>query len=514
MLTNIRTEQHNSLLFKHITTTISIFLWMVLLGGSLRAQQVDSVVKPTFDSALVQFAISAPMQHASWGFCMVDLHSGEQLYDTGGSLSLMPASTLKPFTSGAVLGILGKDYRFRTMISIGGTVEQDNALNGNLYLEGRGDPTLGSDRFEDTGAVDSLFAKILQALHQNGIHTIHGAVIGDGTWFEPLTINPSWQYEDMGNHYGAGASGLSVYDNVITFIFEPGKRPGDPVKLIGTRPEAPYLEVVNEVTTGPRGSGDRVNVYGAPYQQMRWLRGTIPAGVRQFEVRGTLPDPPFHLAFALHNYLTANGITITHPPTTALRQRWQGVNDTLIRQTLVTDTSPTLSEIVYWVNLRSVNMYTEAIVRAVGKERKGSGTTVAGLDVVMQYWSERGVNLSGLNLKDGSGLSRKNNITAQALAQSLAAAKKEPWYPEFYASFPVAGETGTVAGRFRKTAASGNLRAKSGTLEKVKAFSGYATTASGREVAYSLLINHYSGSHTDLMKEIEMLLLKMCEIAE
>jgi D-alanyl-D-alanine carboxypeptidase/D-alanyl-D-alanine-endopeptidase (penicillin-binding protein 4) len=78
----------------------------------------------------------------------------------------------------------------------------------------------------------------------------------------------------------------------------------------------------------------------------------------------------------------------------------------------------------------------------------------------------------------------------------------------------VAGETGTVAGRFRKTAASGNLRAKSGTLEKVKAFSGYATTASGREVAYSLLINHYSGSHTDLMKEIEMLLLKICEIAE
>jgi len=513
MRTPISQHQHRSLKNKHIGLLLLFACWGIL-GGSVKAQQPDSIAQPPFDSALAQFAASAPMQHASWGFCMVDMLSGAQLFDTGGSLALMPASTLKPFTSGAVLGILGKEYRFKTQISLGGTQTADGALNGNLYLEGRGDPTLGSDRFGGSAAVDTLFFQILQALKQSGIHTIRGSVIGDGTWFEPFTINPSWQYEDMGNHYGAGAPGLSVFDNVITFIFEPGKRPGDPVKLIGTRPEAPYLEVVNEVTTGPRGSGDRVNVYGAPYQQMRWLRGTIPAGTRQFEVRGTLPDPPFHLAFALHNFLTSNGITITNPPTTALRQQWQGEQDTLVKRALISTTSPPLSEIVYWVNFRSVNMYAEALVRAAGKEQTGAGTTEAGLGAVSRYWRARGVNLSGLSLKDGSGLARKNNVTAQALAQSLAAAQKEPWFPEFYASFPVAAETGSVSNRFRKTAAAGNLRAKSGTIEKVKAFSGYATTASGKTVAYALLVNHYSGSHNDLMKEIEILLLKMCEIAE
>lgn len=505
--------QHIPLLNKHIAL-ILLVCWLGNFRGGVVAQQPDSVMKTPFDSALAQFAASAPMQHASWGLCLMERKTGKVITETGGALALIPASTLKPFTSGAVLGVLGKDYRFTTDISLGGAQLPGGELNGNIYIEGRGDPTLGSDRFGGPTAVDTLFSQILQALRQAGINTIRGSVIGDGTWFEPLSISPSWQYDDMGNHYGAGASGLSVYDNVITFIFEPGKRPGDTVRLIGTRPEAAYLEVVNEVTTGARGTGDRVNVYGAPLQNMRWLRGTVPAGVRQFEVRGTLPDPPYHMAFSLHNYLTANGITITNPPTTTLRQQWQGERDTLARRSLMSVTSPPLSEIVYWVNLRSVNMYTEAILKAAGKQQSGQGTTEAGLGVVTAYWSRRGVNLSGLNLKDGSGLARKNTITPRALTQSLVAAANEPWFPEFYASFPIAGESGSVSNRFRKTAAAGNLRAKSGTLEKVKAFSGYVTTASGREVAYSLIINHYNGTHNDLMKEIETLLTKMCEIAE
>jgi len=483
-----------------------------LSAGSLLSQPHDSVVLSGFDSALHRFGASGQLTHASWSFCAVDVATGEKYRGVNEHLALVPASTLKPFTSGAVLSILGSHYRFRTDVCIGGERDSTGVLHGNLYLVGGGDPTLGSERFGHEVSIDTLFLRILQALQLQGIETITGSVIGDGSVFGAIPVIPSWQYEDIGNHYGAGAFGLSVYDNRVTYIFEPGRRAGDPARLVGSRPEVPYLQVVNEVTTGPRGSGDRVNVYGGPFFQHHWLRGTVPAGVTTFEVSGAMPDPVYHAAFALHEYLAGNGITILRPPTTRLRMSWMGETDHQSCVVVYQHFSPPLSEIVYWVNFRSVNIYAEALVRTLGRERGGEGTTEAGLREISRFWARRGVDISGLSLKDGSGLSRKNVVTTATLAGALAQMSRDKEWWHFYASFPVAGESGSVASRFRRGAARGNLRAKSGTLENVRGFSGYATTASGRTLAYALIVNHYSGTRNDLMDEMEILLTKLCEI--
>jgi serine-type D-Ala-D-Ala carboxypeptidase/endopeptidase (penicillin-binding protein 4) len=491
---------------------IPILLIVGLTSAGISAQSADSLNRNAFDTAITNFSSLATLKHASWGLCVIDI-AGDTVYRAVNEhLSLIPASTLKPFTSGAVLRILGKDFRFCTPFSTDGIVDSSGTLQGNLYIEGRGDPTFGSARFGDVTHSDSIFQRLFKALQGRGIRKINGAIIADASWFSAMPVSPSWQYEDIGNSYGAGSPGLSVNDNQIAFVYAPGKRAGDSAVLIGTRPDASYLEINSEVTTGPRGSGDGVNVYGAPYSSFRWLRGTVPAGVKEFAVVGAMPDPAYHAAWSLHAGLVAQGIEIREQPATSLRRRWMGIEDTLPRTTLMSHLSPTLAEIVYVVNFRSMNMYTEAIVKALGKSQVDQGTTEAGLSAVLAYWNNLALDLSGVSLKDGSGLARKNLMTAKVLATALAKYTSEPTYPEFYASFPVAGETGSVAGRFRKSAARGNLRAKSGTMEKVKGFSGYATTASGRRISYSLIINSYSGSHDDLMKEIEVLLTKMCEI--
>lgn len=496
-----------------ISGKVFVFILIAFLSvPASYSQSTENIQFNAFDTAITMFATSDPVKHGSLGLCVVDVSTGMMYRGVNEHLSLIPASTLKPFTTAAVLSTFGKDHRFKTEVTISGTVDSTGILNGNLYIVGGGDPTLGSSRFDRETNIDTLFMKILAALHDSGIRGIHGSIVGDASVFGKMPVVTSWQYEDIGNYYGAVSAGLSAHENSIAFIFEPGRRVGDPAGVLRTMPSAPYLEIINEVSTGPRGSGDRVYIYGAPFSNFRWLTGTVPAGVKEFTVSGTLPDPAYHAAFALHEFLADSGISILKQPTTALRMEWMGVKDSLPRNTIITHLSPRLIEIVNIVNFRSNNMYAEMLVKSLGSHRYGEGTTEAGMKAVIEFWQTQGLDLTGLNLKDGSGLSRKNNITASVLANALAIFSADPAFGEFRATFPLAGETGNVTGRFKRGAARGNLMAKSGTLEKVKGFCGYATTASGRTISYSLLVNNYSGSHNELMKEIEILLTRMCEI--
>jgi serine-type D-Ala-D-Ala carboxypeptidase/endopeptidase (penicillin-binding protein 4) len=494
---------------------ILVLLFNLSLQSLPYAQDLTTIPSATnaFDSALAGFAALAPLQSASWGFCAVDVATRQTYRSVNEHTSLIPASTLKPFTMAPLFANPGGDYRFSTVVRTTGISGSDGSLTGNLIIYGGGDPTLGSQRFLPGSSVDTLYARIYQELLRKGITSVQGRIIGNSSLFGDMPVIRSWQWEDVGNYYGASSPALSVYENTISFVFEPGKREGEPAKLLNTIPPVPYLEIVNEVTTGARGSGDQVYVYGGPLSNLRWLTGTVPAGVKSFTVSGTLPDPPFHVAFGLHDYLISRGIEIAQPPTTSLRMKWMGEIDTLlpVSDLLIWQSGP-LHEMVYYVNFRSVNLYAEMLIKSLGMLRYREGSTEAGLKAVQEYWSSKGLPLAGLSLKDGSGLSRKNLVTPFILANALVIVTKEGYYATFYNSFPVAGESGSVSSRFRKGAAKGNLRAKSGTLEGVKGFSGYATTASGRELAYSLIVNNYSGTHNDLMKEIETLLTKMCEI--
>lgn len=495
--------------------SINVILYLIVLTIKLSSVTVSfSSTADTlaFQKEINEFGSSPPMKHAIWGFCAIDVATKQIFISHNDDVSLIPASTIKPFISSAALSFLGSDHRFSTEIAIGGDIHNKGVLNGNIYIIGGGDPTLGSSRFGDEVSIDTLFNLVYKALRSLGVREVLGSVIADADCFESIPVPPEWQYEDIGNYYGAPSQGISAHENRVRFVFAPGLRPGMPAELIMTEPEIPWVEIVNEVTTGRRGTGDRVYIYGAPLSNQRWLTGTVPAGVNEFSVFGSNPDPPYYMAFKLTNYLSEMGINVVSQPKTALRMKWMGEDDTLKRKSIVFYQSPKLEEIVYYLNLRSINMYSEAIIKAMGLKFSGEGTTKAGIDAVEHFWKIRGLDLSGMNIRDGSGLGRKSIITTYILAQSLAIFADDENFEIFYGSFPVAGESGSVRNRFRRSSAAGNLRSKSGTLAVVKGFSGYVTTKSGRELAYSLLINHYSGTHAELMMEIEKLLIALCEI--
>ncbi|HRZ42917.1 MAG TPA: D-alanyl-D-alanine carboxypeptidase/D-alanyl-D-alanine-endopeptidase [Bacteroidales bacterium] len=473
----------------------------------------DSVLPGRFDSALVKFDTIPQLQNATWGFCAVDIATGTIWKQSHARTSLIPASTLKPITTAAALMLLGPDYRFKTVVQLSGTTEATGVHQGNLVICGSGDPTLGSDRFGGKTAIDSFFIAVLNELKSRGIQSISGRIIADAPDMGSQPVIPSWQFEDLGYYFGAAPSDINVFENSILFTFYPGKKPGDPAKLASTFPDAPYIAVINQVLTGPKGSGDRVQVTGVPWSNQRILTGSVPAGAKSLSVKGTLPDPPYQIAYMLHNFLAANGINVALPPTNSRLQEWSGEKDTLVSFPVYQYVSPPLKEIVYHINMRSVNLFAEALVGAIGDTLYRHGSTDAGLLGVESFLAGKRVNTAGIRLRDGSGLSRKNLLTTEFLATTLALCTREPWFNDFYSSFPVAGESGSVAGMFQKSPARGNLRAKSGTLEGVKGFCGYATNSGGRKIAYALIINNYTGSQYEVLREMEWLLTLLCASA-
>ena len=141
---------------------------------------------------------------------------------------------------------------------------------------------------------------------------------------------------------------------------------------------------------------------------------------------------------------------------------------------------------------------------------KGSGgTTEAGIEVVKNYWKSLGVNLDGLNMTDGSGLSRSNGITTLIQTNILQKASKQKWYPYFLKSLPVAGKSGSMSNLCKGTLAENNLQAKTGYINRARGYAGYVKTKSGKLLCFSLLANNYSCSATEMKKRLERLLVAM-----
>ncbi|MDT8309639.1 MAG: D-alanyl-D-alanine carboxypeptidase/D-alanyl-D-alanine-endopeptidase [Bacteroidales bacterium] len=479
----------------------------IFLLGCITQYNSHAQAKDALDSAIQKFSFTSPMVHASWGLSVIDMSDGSVYRSFNDHLSLMPASTLKTFTSAAALSLMGEDFRFKTTFAYSGSVDSAGVLNGNIYIIGGGDPTFGSWRFGGETYMDTIWHRTYRSLRELGITTVVGRVIADASIFEYMTVPPSWQWEDMGNYYGTGVAGLSIHENSVRYVFRPAKRIGDPAQLIRTEPEIPYLEVVNNVTTNRKWSGDQVYVYGSPYSNLRFLTGTVPYGPAEFMVSGSIPDPAFFAATQFSNFLNSKGMEVLFAPTTLLQMEWMGAYERNVRKPIYVHYSPPLKQIVYYVNMNSNNMYAEALVKMCGHHAKKEGTTSAGVEVVQEFWRKKGVNLSGLNQKDGSGLSRKNIITPRILTETLYRIKDEQCFDILYESLPVAGVSGSVKNMFKKSSAEGNMRAKSGTISGVKAYTGYLTNAGGKKLAFALIVNNYDGKHSEMVKLMEELLI-------
>lgn len=442
-------------------------------------------------------AADPDLSGSSIGICIADVSTGKTLVSLNPGQLLVPASTQKTMTTAAALEILGPGYCFKTTLGYTGSLENTSGtLNGDLVIKGGGDPSLGSDRFHDTPGILPFPGKWMEDLKKKRIKTVTGEIVIDISAYDSPHIPGSWAWEDVGNYYGAGACALSFYDNQIRLFFDSPGITGSPVQLVSTNPETPLIKWKNELRSSSVNR-DLAFVYGSPWDEIRIIRGTIPIGRENYEVKASMPNPPAYFATFLLRKLKDAGVLV--------RKGIRIISDKVPFTPLSEFRSPSLAEIVREVNYESVNLYAEHLVYQIAFEKKGLGVLDTGLMLINRFWENRGVPVP-FYMKDGSGLSRYNAVSAKQLTEVLLYMQKSTNREVFRSSLPSAGE-GTLAG-FRAADFPGEtLRCKSGSMERVRGYCGYLKCNSGKEVAFSILVNNFSCTQSEMGIKIRKLLL-------
>lgn len=431
------------------------------------------------------------LKHSQFGFYAELCESGTPVLDINAEYSLAPASGLKTVTSAIALDLLGEDYTFETRFYYSGNIDKKGILHGNIYIRGGGDPTLGSSLVAASPNLDSLSKIFLIACKKSGITDIEGSVISDDLLFNDNSTPDYYPYIDMGNYYGAGTSALTLNDNLYLAFFKPGEI-GESAELLRTEPEVQDVIFINKILTGKAGSGDNGYIYSALNSNTATLRGTIPAGVNEFSIKGSISDPAMFASKYFSKLLSKNGIKVNEAPSVL----FFNVDYSQMKMFLQV-TSPKLKDIVYIINKRSFNLYAETLLKQISVFKTGAGSTDEGIKVIYNYLDSNNIEHSGVNLSDGCGLSRTNKVTPKMMSKLLSSNTKKKFFNAFYNSLGIAGDTTDISFYTKYgvgTPLAKNARIKSGLINSVRSHSGYLRAKSGKLLSFSLITNNYNTS--------------------
>jgi D-alanyl-D-alanine carboxypeptidase/D-alanyl-D-alanine-endopeptidase (penicillin-binding protein 4) len=468
-------------MLKFIVST-SHFLFAILLKKFLVVILLLTVQSTTHAQVAMQRLQSAfntlvsdpQAKYALTGLVVLDATSGDLLFGRNQNTGMATASTLKTITSATAYSLLGKDFRYQTTLAYTGTITPEGVLKGNLILVGGGDPTLASWRYEQTKE-STILGQWTKAIKAAGIIRIEGSVIGDDSAWGSETVPEGWVWQDIGNYYGAGPSALSWRENQFDVHL---KASSSGVSVLGSKPNMPYVKIVNDLTVGLPGTGDQAYAFFPPLSNIAYLRGTWPLGIADAGISLALPDPAFEAAYRLQDTLKRIGITSSAEPTTTRKLRADHMVTSKVRVNLLTTYSPSLSQIIYWFNKKSINLYGEHLIRTFSAKAGGVVSTKNGVIQELEYWASKGLDPKAMNIIDGSGLSPATRVTPLAMAKVLFLAQKESWFPDYIQSFPE----------------HNGMQLKSGSINDVAAYAGYYTATTGKKYIIVININNYSGT--------------------
>jgi D-alanyl-D-alanine carboxypeptidase/D-alanyl-D-alanine-endopeptidase (penicillin-binding protein 4) len=461
-----------------------IFFLLLLTG--VMATVLGQSVPQQLSKAIQHLERDPQLRHAIVSLCVLDAATGKMIFGHNEQIGLAPASTQKLFTGIAAFELLGNDYRFKTQLGYTGTIV-DGQLNGSLVVQGSGDPTLGSWRWQETK--DSvLLRQWVQAISKAGI--TQKVTDGIRTIVPPFShqaIPDGWIWQDVGNYYGAGAYALNWRENQYDLFLRSGNNPGDPVNIDSMRPRSTHFSnYINELSAGPKGSGDNAYIYLPTARHHHPLvKGTIPAGEQSFSISGAMTDPAAVLLTDLAAALRDQSIAVTPLPDAGSHVMVQHDTVTSIKP-LATHWSPVLDSIHFWFQRRSINLYGEALIKTIALEKSGFATTEAGVEIVRDFFSGTGISKAALHMIDGSGLSPQNRVTTDALVKALRYARTRPWFASFYHALP------TYNG----------MKMKSGSIGGARAYAGYHKAGNGKEYIFAIIINNYDGSASQVVRKM------------
>ncbi len=460
--------------------------------------------------APVKWLLQAPyMRGASFSLVVKDVQEGRTVYSYDTDRLQSTASVLKTVATATALEILGEDYRYPTTLEYDGILE-NGTLEGNLYIKGSGDPSLGSSHFAP--GQNKFLSTWIAALQKAGIKHITGSVISDESIFDTEGVSIKWLREDMGNYYAPGSYGISIFDNMYKLSLQTGAAGTRPV-LKGTEPDIPFIRFKNYLKAAPVSS-DSAYIIGAPLDDVRYLYGVLPANREAYVLKGDIPDPALYLARYLTDQLQQKGIRVDGSPSCyrieVEENRWKKGE----RKEIVTTYSPTLREIASICNHVSHNLYADALVKTVGLQYKPRRNEMIssfgrGVQVVKEYWEKKGLDVFPLRMNDGSGLAPADKVSAGFMGELLVYMATESAVSDaFIASLPQAGIEGSVRNFLKGSKLQGKAHLKSGGITGVRSYAGYITK-DGRTYAVAVFSNNYSCPMSRMTRALEKLLLQL-----
>ncbi len=450
---------------------------LVLLLLTVHTASLAQTLSQKLESAYQVLSKDEQAKYAITSLCVLDATTGKVVFANNENVGLATASTLKTITSATAFYTLGKDFRYETKLAYTGEIDSNGTLEGNIVITGSGDPTLGSWRYDQTKE-QHILGQWAAAIQAAGIKKITGSVISDDSTFGTSTIPNGWIWQDIGNYYGAGGASICWRENQFDIQLTPGSTPGSNVEVIKTEPVMPHIQIINELKTGAVGTGDNAYAFLPPYTNVAYLRGNWGIGIKKTGISVASPDAAFDLAYRLTETLKTVAVHCDQPPTSTRLMALASKTIANTQQPLFTTYSPTLTEMVYWFNKKSINLYGEQLLKTIAVRQGKDGSTASGANALINFWAERGIDKNALNMIDGSGLSPGNRVTTMAMASILFQAQKEAWFSDFLKSFPEYN----------------GMTIKSGNINDVTAYAGYYTNPSGKKYIAVININNYSGS--------------------